>query len=192
MPAACNRGHLSSRGSAVNETQDLTHFSPTGRARMVDVGGKENSERLAIARGCIRMQAATLERIQSGRIAKGDVLAVADVAAVMAAKRTSDLIPLCHGLALTGVDIDFHPDPELDADGQASLQVEARVRCVGQTGVEMEALTAVSVALLTVYDMCKAIDRGMRIESIQLEEKRGGKSGIWRRNPGLATSEAQP
>ena len=178
--------------AAVNETQDLTHFSPTGRARMVDVGGKENSERLAVARGCIRMQAATLERIQSGRIAKGDVLAVADVAAVMAAKRTSDLIPLCHGLALTGVDIDFHPDPELDADGQASLQVEARVRCVGQTGVEMEALTAVSVALLTVYDMCKAIDRGMRIENVQLEEKRGGKSGIWRRNPGLATSEAQP
>ena len=176
----------------MNETQDLTHFSPAGRARMVDVGGKENSERLAVARGCIRMQAATLERIQSGRIAKGDVLAVADVAAVMAAKRTSDLIPLCHGLALTGIDIDFHPDPELDADGQASLQVEARVRCVGQTGVEMEALTAVSVALLTVYDMCKAIDRGMRIESIQLEEKRGGKSGIWRRNPGLATSEAQP
>ena len=110
----------------------------------------------------------------------------------MAAKRTSDLIPLCHGLALTGVDIDFHPDPELDTDGQASLQVEARVRCVGQTGVEMEALTAVSVALLTVYDMCKAIDRGMRIENVQLEEKRGGKSGIWRRNPGLATSEAQP
>ena len=169
----------------MSETQDLTHFSPAGRARMVDVGAKAASERLAVAHGSIRMLPGTLERIHAGRIAKGDVLAVADVAAVMAAKRTADLIPLCHSLALTGVDVDFHADSSLDAEGRAGLHVEARVRCVGQTGVEMEALTAVSVALLTVYDMCKAIDRGISIENIQLEEKHGGKSGSWRR-------EAQP
>ena len=155
----------------MSETQDLTHFSPAGRARMVDVGAKAASERLAVAHGSIRMLPGTLERIHAGRIAKGDVLAVADVAAVMAAKRTADLIPLCHSLALTGVDVDFHADSSLDAEGRAGLHVEARVRCVGQTGVEMEALTAVSVALLTVYDMCKAVDKTMEIGTVRLLQK---------------------
>ena len=135
--------------TALTETNDLTHFSDAGRARMVDVSAKAETQRVAIASGVLRLQPATLARIRAGQIAKGDVLTVADVAAVMAAKRTPDLIPMCHSLALTGV--------------------------------EMEALTAASAALLTIYDMCKAIDRGMRIESIQLEEKRGGKSGVWRR-----------
>ena len=118
---------------------------------------------------------------------QGDVLTVADVAAVMAAKRTPDLIPMCHSLALTGVDVDFSEILEPDAEGCVGIKVTTTARCVGQTGVEMEALTAASAALLTIYDMCKAIDRGMRIEAIQLEEKRGGKSGVWRRE---RTSEA--
>ena len=160
---------------------DLTHFSPTGRARMVDVASKDATVRTALASGVIRMQASTLERIRSGRIAKGDVLAVADVAAVMAAKRTAELIPLCHGLALSGVEVNFDELGPEAASAEVGLRVEVTVRCVGPTGVEMEALTAASVALLTVYDMCKAIDRGMRIEHIQLDEKRGGKSGVWLR-----------
>ena len=178
----------------MSETQDLTHFSPSGRARMVDVGAKASSARLAVASGCIRMQLATLERIRSGRIAKGDVLAIADVAAVMAAKRTADLIPLCHSLALSGVDVEFSEHDTPDAHGQVELRVVVRAHCAAQTGVEMEALTAVSVALLTVYDMCKAIDRGMRIEHVQLEEKRGGKSGVWLRdlNPSAASSNTPP
>ena len=164
-----------------NETNDLTHFSDTGRARMVDVSAKTETQRVAIASGVLRMQLVTLERIRAGQIAKGDVLTVADVAAVMAAKRTPDLIPMCHSLALTGVDVDFSEILEHDAEGCVGIQVTTTARCVGQTGVEMEALTAASAALLTIYDMCKAIDRGMRIEAIQLEEKRGGKSGVWRR-----------
>ena len=174
----------------MSETQNLTHFSPDGRARMVDVGGKVPSDRLAVASGSIRMLPATLERIRSGRIAKGDVLAVADVAAVMAAKRTPDIIPLCHGLALSGVDVVFSEDANQDSEGLAALRVQVSARCNGQTGVEMEAMTAASVALLTVYDMCKAIDRGMRIESIQLEEKRGGKSGVWLRMPNSEKKDA--
>ncbi len=174
----------------MSETQDLTHFSPDGRARMVDVGAKVPSERLAVASGSIRMLPATLERIRSGRIAKGDVLAVADVASVMAAKRTPDIIPLCHGLALSGVDVVFSEDAALDCEGRVALRVEVSARCIGQTGVEMEAMTAASVALLTVYDMCKAIDRGMRIEAIQLDEKRGGKSGAWLRMPNSENKDA--
>ncbi len=158
---------------------ELTHFSDSGRARMVDVSEKAVTQRVAVASGVIRMQPETLARIREGRIAKGDVLAVADVAAVMAAKRTPDIIPMCHSLPLSGVEIAF--DETGEADGYAGLRISATVKCVGQTGVEMEALTAASAALLTVYDMCKAIDRGMRIESIQLEEKRGGQSGIWKR-----------
>ena len=165
----------------MNETNDLTHFSDAGRARMVDVSAKADIQRVAIASGVLRMQLATLVRIREGKIAKGDVLTVADVAAVMAAKRTPDLIPMCHSLALTGVDVDFSEILEPDAEGCVGIKVMTTARCVGQTGVEMEALTAASAALLTIYDMCKAIDRGMRIESIQLEEKRGGKSGVWRR-----------
>ena len=168
--------------TALTETNDLTHFSDAGRARMVDVSAKAETQRVAIASGVLRMQLVTLERIRAGQIAKGDVLTVADVAAVMAAKRTPDLIPMCHSLALTGVDVDFSEILEHDAEGCVGIQVTTTARCVGQTGVEMEALTAASAALLTIYDMCKAIDRGMRIEAIQLEEKHGGKSGVWRRD----------
>jgi cyclic pyranopterin phosphate synthase len=160
---------------------DLTHFSASGRARMVDVSEKSGTQRIAIASGVLRMQPETLSRIHAGKIAKGDVLTVADVAAIMAAKRTSELIPMCHPLPLTGVEISYHEITELDADGCVALGVSAAVRCAGQTGVEMEALCAVSLALLTVYDMCKAIDQGMCIEHIQLEEKHGGKHGIWKR-----------
>ena len=167
--------------TALTEANDLTHFSDAGRARMVDVSAKAETQRVAIASGVLRLQPATLARIRAGQIAKGDVLTVADVAAVMAAKRTPDLIPMCHSLALTGVDVDFSEILEPDAEGCVGIKVTTTARCVGQTGVEMEALTAASAALLTIYDMCKAIDRGMRIESIQLEEKRGGKSGVWRR-----------
>jgi len=159
----------------------LTHFSDAGRARMVDVSGKPVTARVAIASGILRMQAETLARIRSGNIAKGDVLTVADVGAVMAAKHTADIIPMCHTLALSSVEVVFSDVAEPDPSGCVGVRVVTTVSCTGQTGVEMEALCAASVALLTIYDMCKAIDRGMRIESIQLEEKRGGKSGIWLR-----------
>jgi cyclic pyranopterin phosphate synthase len=159
----------------------LTHFSDAGRARMVDVTEKPDTLRVAIASGILRMQPETLARIRNGSIAKGDVLTVADVGAVMAAKHTADIIPMCHTLALSGVEVVFSDVAEPDADGCVGIRVVATTRCVGQTGVEMEALCAASVALLTIYDMCKAIDRGMRIEYIQLEEKRGGKSGTWLR-----------
>ena len=161
--------------------KELTHFSESGRARMVDVSDKTDSQRVAIASGVIRMQPATLARIRAGSVAKGDVLAVADVAAVMAAKRTAELIPMCHSLPLSGVDIFFDDIAEPDASACVGLRVNVTVKCVGPTGVEMEALCAASTALLTVYDMCKAMDRGMRIEQVQLEEKRGGKSGHWLR-----------
>lgn len=160
---------------------ELTHFSEAGRARMVDVTEKAGIRRVAIASGVLRMQPATLARIRSGGIAKGDVLTVADVGAVMAAKRTAEMIPMCHSLALTGVDVQFSDAAEPDGGGCVGIKVVVTASCVGQTGVEMEALSAASVALLTIYDMCKAIDRGMRIEYVQLEEKRGGKSGIWLR-----------
>lgn len=149
---------------------------------MVDVADKSVTQRLAVASGVLRMLPETLARIQAGKIAKGDVLTVADVAAVMAAKRTADLIPMCHTLPLSGVEIVYDETLPMDASGCAALGVMATVRCNGQTGVEMEALCAVSMALLTVYDMCKAIDKGMRIECIQLEEKHGGKSGSWLRS----------
>ena len=162
---------------------ELTHFSEAGRARMVDVSAKAETQRVAVASGVLRMQPGTLERIRSGSISKGDVLTVADVGAVMAAKRTADIIPMCHTLALAGVEVVFSDIAEPDAGGCVGIKVVTTTRCVGQTGVEMEALCAASVALLTIYDMCKAIDRGMRIEHIQLEEKRGGKSGVWQRAP---------
>lgn len=161
--------------------KELSHFSESGRARMVNVSEKSNSCRVAIASGVLRMQESTLVRIRSGQMAKGDVLTVADVAAVMAAKRTPDIIPMCHSIALTGVEVQFSEINTPDAQGCVGLKVIATVSCMGQTGVEMEALCAANVALLTIYDMCKAIDRGMRIESVQLEEKRGGKSGVWLR-----------
>jgi cyclic pyranopterin monophosphate synthase len=160
---------------------NLTHFSDSGRARMVDVSEKSSTQRVAIASGILRMQIATLERIRTKQIAKGDVLTVADVGAVMAAKRTPDIIPMCHSIALTGVEIEFGEILRPDDQGCVGISVLATASCVGQTGVEMEALCAANVALLTIYDMCKAIDRGMRIENVQLEEKRGGKSGVWKR-----------
>ena len=175
----------------MNEPNDLTHFSAEGRARMVDVSEKADTRREAIASGILRMQNATLERIHTGQIAKGNVLAVADVAAVMAAKRTADLIPMCHSLALSGVEVAFSDVLQADAENCVGIKVVTTASCVGQTGVEMEALCAASAALLTIYDMCKAIDRGMRIESIQLDEKRGGKSGIWRRDD-QPTKESAP
>lgn len=160
---------------------ELSHFSDSGRARMVDVSAKEKTERVAIASGILRMNPATLERIRGGGVTKGDVLTVADVGAVMAAKRTPDIIPMCHPIQLSGVDVQFSEITEPDSEGCVGIRVMAAVSCTGQTGVEMEALCAANVALLTIYDMCKAIDRGMRIECVQLEEKRGGKSGLWLR-----------
>lgn len=160
---------------------DLTHFSEAGRARMVDVSTKDSTTRVAIASGVIRMQPATLSRIQAGTLVKGNVLAVADVAAVMAAKHTADMIPMCHPIPLSGVEVEFDELLQPDMEGCVGIKVRVSARCTGQTGVEMEALSAASVALLTIYDMCKAIDRWMRIEQIQLEEKHGGKSGTWRR-----------
>ncbi|MDR2113605.1 MAG: cyclic pyranopterin monophosphate synthase MoaC [Candidatus Accumulibacter sp.] len=160
---------------------DLAHFSADGRARMVDVSGKAATRRTATASGVIRMRPATLSRIRAGTVAKGNVLAVADVAAVMAAKRAPETIPMCHALPLSGVETAFGEIVEPDGEGCVGLRATASVACAGPTGVEMEALCAVSAALLTIYDMCKAMDRGMRIEHVQLEEKRGGKSGTWRR-----------
>ena len=150
----------------------LTHLDESGRARMVDVGNKPDTERLAIAKGEVHMRPKTLALIQAGDIKKGDVLAVAQVAGVMAAKHTADLIPLCHPLPLTQVTIDIEPDPDLPG-----VRITASVRTVGKTGVEMEALTAVSVAALTVYDMAKAAEKTMRIQNIRLIEKHGGQSG---------------
>ena len=153
---------------------ELSHFDATGRARMVDVGGKPDTERIAIASARVCMARETIELIRQGRAAKGDVLAVAQVAAVMGAKRTPDLIPMCHPLLLTGVGVSF----ELLDD---EVRIEATVKTRGQTGVEMEALTAVATAGLTIYDMLKAVDRGMTISDIQLERKEGGRSGSWSR-----------
>jgi cyclic pyranopterin monophosphate synthase len=152
----------------------LTHFDESGRARMVDVGEKPATHRMALASGRVTMQPETATVIREGRAAKGDVLAVAQVAAIMAAKKTHDIIPMCHPLLLTKIAINFALD---DTGVDITAQVETR----GQTGVEMEALTAVSAAALTIYDMVKAIDRGMTIESIRLEHKSGGKSGEWER-----------
>jgi cyclic pyranopterin phosphate synthase len=152
----------------------LTHFDAAGQAHMVDVAAKDETHRVARASGSITMLPATLENIATGGAKKGDVLGIARVAAIQAAKRTSDLIPLCHPLALTKVSVDFTVDHE-----HSAVECSATVETVGRTGVEMEALTAVGVGLLTIYDMCKAVDRGMRLEHIGLLEKTGGKSGPW-------------
>ena len=153
-------------------TQKLTHFDERGAARMVDVGAKAQTHRVAVAGGSIRMLPATFELVRSGSAKKGDVLGVARVAAIQAAKRTSELIPLCHPVPLTSVAVEFVLD-----EAHARVDCRATVECTARTGVEMEALTAVQVALLTIYDMCKAVDRGMIMEGIRLLEKRGGKSG---------------
>lgn len=148
---------------------------------MVDVTGKDSTERVASAQAKVYLKPETLEKIQRGKIAKGDVLAVAQVAGVMGAKRTPDLIPMCHPLLLTSVDISFKEDPQPDRDGRCAITITATVKTTGQTGVEMEAMTAVSVAALTMYDMCKAVDRGMSFSDICLLSKAGGKSGTYRR-----------
>jgi cyclic pyranopterin monophosphate synthase len=155
----------------------LTHLDEHGRARMVDVGHKDDTQREAIARGRVLMQPKTLALIQDRAIAKGDVLAVAQVAGIMAAKRTHELIPMCHPLLLTHVSLNFEPHPPESPDGLAVIEISATVRTTGKTGVEMEALTAVSVAGLTIYDMCKAVDRAMQLDAVRLARKSGGKSG---------------
>jgi cyclic pyranopterin phosphate synthase len=152
----------------------LTHFDNAGQAHMVDVGAKADTERVARAAGRIVMQPETLALIQAGDAKKGDVIGIARIAAIQASKRTSDLIPLCHPIALTRVAAEFHIDAAANA-----VECEVTAQTTGKTGVEMEALTAVSVGLLTIYDMCKAVDRGMRIEHVCLLEKSGGKSGHW-------------
>lgn len=155
----------------------LTHLDEHGHARMVDVGHKDDTQREAVARGRILMKPETLALIQEGGIAKGDVLAVAQVAGIMAAKRTHELIPMCHPLLLTHVSLNFEPHPADSPEGLATIDISATVRTTGKTGVEMEALTAVSVAGLTIYDMCKAVDRAMQIDAVRLAKKSGGKSG---------------
>jgi cyclic pyranopterin phosphate synthase len=153
----------------------LTHLGARGEARMVDVSAKAVTEREAVAEGCVLMQAATLDIVRKGNAKKGDVLGTARIAGIMAAKCTHELIPLCHPLAISQVEVDLTPNAKLPG-----IEVRARVKVAGKTGVEMEALTAVAVACLTVYDMVKAIDRGMRIEGIRLIEKSGGRSGHYR------------
>jgi len=153
----------------------LTHIGASGEARMVDVTDKDDTDRVAAAQGYVVMLAETLSLVLAGDMKKGDVLGAARIAGIMGAKRTHELIPLCHPIMLTSVEVDIEPDPALPG-----LRVRATARVKGATGVEMEALTAVSVACLTIYDMAKAVDRGMRIEGVRLIEKRGGKTGLWR------------
>ncbi len=157
------------------DSQELSHTDEQGHARMVDVSAKPDTEREAIARGRIRMRPETLAMIQSGGVPKGDVIGVARLAGIMAAKHTHELIPLCHPLLLTDIDVDITPN-----EAESALDISATVRTTGKTGVEMEALTAVTIAALTVYDMCKAVERSMRIEAIRLVAKSGGASGDFR------------
>jgi cyclic pyranopterin phosphate synthase len=160
---------------------EFTHFNESGRARMVDVSAKDSTERVGTAQATVLMLPATLEKIQRGKIAKGDVLAVAQVAGVMGAKKTPDLIPMCHPLLITSVDISFKEESQPNQDGLCAIHIFATVKTTGQTGVEMEAMTAASVAALTIYDMCKAIDRGISFTNVCLLSKSGGKSGTYTR-----------
>ena len=162
--------------------EELSHFDEHGASRMVDVGEKTSTSRKAVASSVVRMMPATRRMIADREHAKGDVLEVARLAGIMAAKKTSELIPLCHPLSIEAVSIDFS---EIDQDG---IRIAARVEVTAKTGVEMEALTAASVAALTIYDMCKSVDRGMVVERVQLEEKLGGKSGTYRRSENTSTS----
>ncbi len=190
---------MTSRGRDIigSMAKEFSHFDESGASRMVDVGEKPVTQRVARASGVVRMSAETLAMIRDRKLAKGDVLEVARLAGIMAAKRTAELIPLCHTLPLDAVTIEFgfpapSPRPLSEGEGSvgsplpageglASIRIEATVQCTGKTGVEMEALTAVSVAALTIYDMCKSAQRGIVIERIQLEEKSGGRSGTWKR-----------
>ena len=155
---------------------ELTHFNETGEAQMVDVGAKDATHRIAVAEGTIRMQDRTLTLIMEGGHKKGDVLGIARVAGIMAAKKTAEFIPLCHPLVISHIDISLESRPD-----ESAVYCQARVETIGPTGVEMEALNAVQVTLLTIYDMCKAVDRGMSIEFVRLLKKSGGKSGEWNR-----------
>lgn len=168
----------------------LTHFDAQGQAHMVDVSDKPATVRIGVAAGCIRMQPETLRRIQAGEAGKGDVLGVARIAGIQGAKRTADWIPLCHPIALTRVAVEFAVvQAEPAEDGLVALGCTATVQTVGPTGVEMEALVAVQAALLTVYDMCKAMDRGMLITDVGLQEKQGGRSGHWTRASGSSVRQ---
>ena len=158
--------------------KELSHFNKNGRAHMVDVGSKEDTQRIAIAEGSIVMQPETLKMIKDRKFAKGDVLAVAQIAGIMAAKKTSQIIPMCHPLILTNVDLNFTIN-----ENENKIIIQSKVKTMGKTGVEMEALTAIAAAGLSIYDMCKAVDRGMTIQSIYLLEKSGGKSGRFLRTP---------
>lgn len=169
-----NIDHNSEESGSDSQQGKLTHFDSGGQAHMVDVGAKSDTHRIAVASGSIRMKPETLSIVQSGSAKKGDVLGIARVAAIMATKRTGDLIPLCHPLALTRVAVDFSIDVP-----QSSITCTAQVETFGKTGVEIEALTAVQIGLLTIYDMCKAVDRGMVITDVRVLEKHGGKSGSW-------------
>ncbi|MCG8538570.1 MAG: cyclic pyranopterin monophosphate synthase MoaC [Clostridia bacterium] len=155
---------------------DFTHFNEGGRAKMVEVGDKDDTKRIAVARGSIKMDLKTLRMIVEGPMKKGDVLSVAQIAGIMGAKKTSDVIPMCHNIFITGSDIKFEIDEE-----NSSIHIESEIRTIGKTGVEMEALSAVSIAALTIYDMCKAVDKDMVIENIRLIKKTGGKSGEYLR-----------
>ncbi len=166
------------RESPAPDLSGLTHLDPEGKARMVDVTAKAETAREAVARATLRMRPATLAAIRAGGVAKGDVLGVARIAGIMAAKRTAELIPLCHPLRITGIEVHF----ELD-EAASAVRIEARVRTVDKTGVEMEALSAAAMAGLTIYDMVKAIDRGMVLTDLGLVEKAGGRSGHWVREP---------
>ena len=169
---------MTSKTPEATATSPLTHFDAQGQAHMVDVGAKAATHRIAVATGRIEMQPETLALIESGTAKKGDVLGIARIAGIMAAKKTSDLIPLCHPLALTRVAIEFEA-ASARVPGATGIFCSATVETVGQTGVEMEALTAVQIALLTIYDMCKAVDRGMVIMDVGVTKKQGGKSGLW-------------
>ncbi|OQW62701.1 MAG: cyclic pyranopterin monophosphate synthase accessory protein [Proteobacteria bacterium HN_bin10] len=163
---------------------EFTHFNESGRARMVDVSAKPSTERSATAQAKVFMLPGTLKKIRQGKIAKGDVLAVAQVAGVMGAKRTPDLIPMCHPLLLSSVDIAFEETSRPDRRGRCAITITATAKTTGPTGVEMEAMTAASVAALTIYDMCKAVDKGMEFGDICLLAKSGGKSGLYQRTAG--------
>jgi cyclic pyranopterin monophosphate synthase len=174
--AMCEHPRVAPASKKKPPTTPLTHIDARGQARMVDVGEKPKTERLAVARARVQMEAATLQLLASGTAKKGDVLAVARVAAIQAVKRTPELIPLCHAIAITGTQVEFTLD-----DAESCVHIEVHVKAADRTGVEMEALTGASIAALTIYDMLKAVDRGMTIEGLGVYEKRGGKSGAWKR-----------
>jgi cyclic pyranopterin phosphate synthase len=165
---------------AMPENKTLTHLDESGRPRMVNVSDKPETTRVAIAKGAVYLQPSTLDLLINQKLPKGDALQIARLAGIMGAKRTADLIPLCHPLPLTSVEVDLSPGESLP-DGRARVVIEAKASCVGRTGVEMEAMTAVSIAALTLYDMAKAVDRSIEIAEITLHEKQGGKSGHWKR-----------